>query len=100
MGEVELSGVLGFGVNAGKEAWPCALWCRSFAHLMRMGLPICVLDKEVVKTACDLASGATLRWRRVAREKDNVLFGKSRDVYITYKHKHSQFAFRRRRAPQ
>jgi hypothetical protein len=49
-------GVLGFGVDAGKERLPRALWCRSFADLMLVGLPICVLDKEVVKPASHLAS--------------------------------------------
>jgi hypothetical protein len=40
---------------------PRALWYRSFVHLMRVGLPICVLDKEVVKTASHLASGVVER---------------------------------------
>jgi hypothetical protein len=38
-----------------------ALVRHSFAHLMRVGLPICVLDKEVVKTASHSASGVVER---------------------------------------
>jgi hypothetical protein len=62
VGQVEVSGVPGFGVNAGKEGGLLrALCCRSFAHLVRVGLPIYVLDKEVVKSASHLASGVVER---------------------------------------
>jgi hypothetical protein len=49
---------------------------------MRVGLPICVLDKEVVKIASHLASGVVERrhpavaTRHVRREKDHGLFFK------------------------
>jgi hypothetical protein len=57
-----------------QEVLPRELWCRNFAHLMRVGLPICMRAKEVVEIASHLASGTlgwlngvTLRWRwRVA----------------------------------
>jgi hypothetical protein len=38
-----------------------ALWCRNLAHLMRVGLHICVLAKEVVEIAGHLASGVVER---------------------------------------
>jgi hypothetical protein len=52
-----------------------AAWCRSLAHLMRVGLPICVLAKEVMEIANHLASGVVERrhhavaTRHVSREK-------------------------------
>jgi hypothetical protein len=44
-----------------QEALPRELWCRNLAHLMRVGLPICVLAKKVVETASHLASGMVER---------------------------------------
>jgi hypothetical protein len=74
-----VSGVLGFGVDAcKKEGLPSELWCRSLAHLMRVGLPICVLAKEVVEIASHLASGMVERRHPAAAtrhvRKDNGLF--------------------------
>jgi hypothetical protein len=44
-----------------QEGLPRKLWCRNFAHLMQVGLPICVLAKEVVEIAIHLASGMVER---------------------------------------
>jgi hypothetical protein len=44
-----------------QEGLPRELWCRDFAHLMRVGLPICVLAKEVVDIASHLTSGMVER---------------------------------------
>jgi hypothetical protein len=61
-----------------QEGLPRELCCRNFAHLMRVGLPICVLAKEVVEIASHLASGMVEgRHPAVATRhvrKDNRLF--------------------------
>jgi hypothetical protein len=61
-----------------QEGLPRALWCRTLAHLMRVGLPICVLAKEVMGIASHLASGVVERRHPAVAtrhvRKDNGLF--------------------------
>jgi hypothetical protein len=61
-----------------QEGLPRELWCRNLAHLMRVGLPICVLAKEVVEIASHLASGMVERRHPAVAtrhvRKDNGLF--------------------------
>jgi hypothetical protein len=65
-----------------QEGLPRELWCHNFAHLMRVGLPICVLAKEVVGTASHLASEVIERRHPAVAtrhvRKDNGLFLRSR----------------------
>jgi hypothetical protein len=61
-----------------QEGLPRELWCRNFAHLMQVGLPICVIAKEVVEIASHLASGMVERRHPAVAtrhvRKDNGLF--------------------------
>jgi hypothetical protein len=63
-----------------QEGLSRALWCRNLAHLMRVGLPICVLAKEVVEIASHLAFGVVERRHPAVAtrhvRKDNGLFSK------------------------
>jgi hypothetical protein len=53
-----------------QEGLPRELWCRNLAHLMRVGLPICVLAKEVVEIASHLAFGMVERRHRAVATRD------------------------------
>jgi hypothetical protein len=61
-----------------QEGLPSELWCRNLAHLMRVGLPICVLAKKVVGIASHLASRMVERGHPAVAtrqvRKDNGLF--------------------------